>query len=597
MTEVKRELESPTPSPSPRQKRPRISSSNILSDRENSSSSNQAPLRTSSHPDLTSINATIAKLEAELAELRQQQQDDRAHTQSALDVQNSRIEGLERNPTGQVVLDRSSESPRPTADHLNVHGGEPKSNVGTPNKPDLHGATPPAPSPSIPPRNIKTYFLRQLFSREKSWLAHSDNQTWSMRHGTAKNILKIFDENGTSVTALLPNSVNFLEWNRKGHKVIIHKHRDRNVSTALELCVELSSAVQCKKFIRAMKTKCKIKSIPKGLNYMNNAFDTISKTVKHRYRTRSSEQSTRPTEVQADDVPLGRANPARKSANNPSAFEADDGLSVMQNSNIILYDGMPMPTLVQNLPSLEVPELPDNPNEELPYNFLKKVLGGSTIGNGSYAVSAKKVRGAEAPLFPNVKLWTVLNRTCDPLLPRFPAHGARVSGFMQYNNNEDPFPLFIRSGVGYRYYGMYKEPRASDTIGSNDMALILRSVKEHHARLLGTQHKNGKSQKTITTLREMWPPVSVGWWDADTRTMIDYNGDLEEEHGEFEVLKRLITEEEAENITPDEILAAFDTPDYELPPSARLCYEYLQCVSYDKSFYDQLVTRKRQDEA
>ncbi|KAF8849974.1 hypothetical protein BDZ45DRAFT_771007 [Acephala macrosclerotiorum] len=298
MAKVKRELESPTPPPLPRQKRPRVSFSNILTDKENSTSSSRASLRISSHSDLTPVNATIAKLEAELAEVRQQRQD-RTHTKSALDAQNSRIEALQLDLVNRNVADRRSESPRPAEDGPGV---------------------------------------------------------------------------------------------------------------------------------------------------------------------------------------LTRVHAARTSAIRSSAFEADEGLSVMQNSNIILYNGMPMPTLVRDLLSLEVPELPDNPNEEFSYNFLKKALGGLSIGNGSYVVSTKKVRGAEAPLFPNLKSWTVISRTCDLLLPRFPTqHGARISSFMQYTNDEDPFPLFIRSGLGYRYY---KEPSASDTISSSEMALVPRSVKEHHARLL-----------------------------------------------------------------------------------------------------------------
>lgn len=69
---------------------------------------------------------------------------------------------------------------------------------------------------------------------------------------------------------------------------------------------------------------------------------------------------------------------------------------------------------------------------------------------------------------------------------------------------------------------------------------------------------NGKSLKAITALRDMWSKVNIGWWNADTKEMIDYDQDLEEEHGELNVVKRHITEEEAEAITPDQIMAAFN---------------------------------------
>lgn len=57
----------------------------------------------------------------------------------------------------------------------------------------------------------------------------------------------------------------------------------------------------------------------------------------------------------------------------------------------------------------------------------------------------------------------------------------------------------------------------------------------------------------------MWPKVNVGWWSATTSTIVDHDDNLESEHGELEVLKRPISEEEAEAITAEEILAAFNT--------------------------------------
>lgn len=91
------------------------------------------------------------------------------------------------------------------------------------------------------------------------------------------------------------------------------------------------------------------------------------------------------------------------------------------------------------------------------------------------------------------------------------------------------------------------------------MSLFPTSAKEHWAESLGAPGKNGKSLKAITALRDIWPKVNVGWWNASTRTMVDYDENLEDEYGELEVVKRLISEEEAEAITPEEILAAFNT--------------------------------------
>jgi hypothetical protein len=68
----------------------------------------------------------------------------------------------------------------------------------------------------------------------------------------------------------------------------------------------------------------------------------------------------------------------------------------------------------------------------------------------------------------------------------------------------------------------------------------------------------GKGLKNVTALREMWPMVKVGWWDKETRTMIDFDENLEDEQGELEVVKRHITESEAETLTAEQIMAAFD---------------------------------------
>lgn len=110
-----------------------------------------------------------------------------------------------------------------------------------------------------------------------------------------------------------------------------------------------------------------------------------------------------------------------------SSFEPDETLSTVENAHVALYDGMPMPALVRNLPLLDTPDLPEELNEEFSFKFLKKVLGGSPDSLGRYFVSANKGRRAEAPLFPNLRSWAAITRTHNPLLPRFPTqHGARI---------------------------------------------------------------------------------------------------------------------------------------------------------------------------
>jgi hypothetical protein len=131
---------------------------------------------------------------------------------------------------------------------------------------------------------------------------------------------------------------------------------------------------------------------------------------------------------------------------------------------------------------------------------------------------------------------------------------------MQYSEENGLFPLFIRDkdSSAYIYYGHYQEPRWSDRVGSGEMSQFPQYVKEYWAKELGSIPARGKARKHVTALREMWPMVKVGWWDKETRTMINYDEDLEDEHGELEVVKRNITESEAEAITAEQIMAAFN---------------------------------------
>jgi hypothetical protein len=46
----------------------------------------------------------------------------------------------------------------------------------------------------------------------------------------------------------------------------------------------------------------------------------------------------------------------------------------------------------------------------------------------------------------------------------------------------------------------------------------------------------------------MWPRTPLGWWDEGTRTLITYELDFEEQYGEPEILKRVITDEEANRL-------------------------------------------------
>ena len=233
---------------------------------------------------------------------------------------------------------------------------------------------------------------------------------------------------------------------------------------------------------------------------------------------------------------------------------------VVTQINTTLYDGMRMPAIIENHPRLQLPDASNQDEIKLfSFRFLKEMFGGAVLSHGSYSTASNNKPKGEAPRsFPAVREWAAFGREYEPLLPTLPTqHGVKISSFMQYAEDARPFPLFIREkdSSGYVYYGHYQELRRSDRVGGCEMSQLPQYVKEYWAEELGSR---GKGLKNVTALREMWPMVKVGWWDKETRNMIDYDENLEDEQGELEVVKRHITENEAEALTAEQIMAAFD---------------------------------------
>ncbi|TGO11372.1 hypothetical protein BTUL_0111g00220 [Botrytis tulipae] len=213
-------------------------------------------------------------------------------------------------------------------------------------------------------------------------------------------------------------------------------------------------------------------------------------------------------------------------------------------------------------------------------------LGGSSIANGWF-----ESKGIGRAL--QVHLYALLNREFDPLVPRVPGtHGAQITPELHFSIIKR-FPLFIRDSghSGFRYYGTYKVMR-SDFLGHNEMLEVPEHVKNYWANRLGNLPTCGlKSGPTVGILKEMWPKVPTGLWDASKKEMTSYtngHGNLEEG---LEVLRRSITDEEAQNISKDEILAAFERNDLDDNPGVSMYYEYLECIGYDVDLYQTLVTK------
>ncbi|KAL2061672.1 hypothetical protein VTL71DRAFT_7049 [Oculimacula yallundae] len=272
-----------------------------------------------------------------------------------------------------------------------------------------------------------------------------------------------------------------------------------------------------------------------------------------------------------------------------AAFEADSNLLPPEECTIALYDGMQMPHIIRELAPCEPFHLPANPSERFSFDFLKAIFGGSSTVNGCYTIPT---RHREHRLFPEINSYRVLKAEHEPLLPRYPEqYGAQLSClFSDEDGLEQDFPLFIcdgGAGTGYRYYGTYGEPRASDLLRGSEMCSVSHHVKHFWAKLLGTQTSSGKSRSALDTFMHAWPRVPVGWVDEDSGVFIAFDATREDEFGE--PMTRTITVEEAIYITEDDVMDALNMADYNLRASINLFYGYLQCTGYDARLYAKLV--------
>lgn len=225
------------------------------------------------------------------------------------------------------------------------------------------------------------------------WLDSSNNKTWTMLHNKEKSFLEVLDEQCSSVQKFLTQHLHFCEYGTGTSKVVLHRQRSHDISNDIEIYLDLANSQQLEKFVKEMVGAYKLKSIQKPLlvlpfhlasranhedsrDYMNKVFDNISGGARGCLRTYPSAQSPQPAEEEPDVAPTANTTGARTSVEHPSAFEADEDLATLKTSNTILYDGMPMPTLVQNLPFLKDLVISRHPNEDFPLNFLRKTLGG-----------------------------------------------------------------------------------------------------------------------------------------------------------------------------------------------------------------------------
>jgi hypothetical protein len=254
-----------------------------------------------------------------------------------------------------------------------------------------------------------------------------------------------------------------------------------------------------------------------------------------------------------------RGNGSSVEPSHATDFEEDSDLPTVTEVAIKLYDGMRMPAMIESLPPLQDLQLPEQPSETFSFDLLRKVLGGKAVSSGWWVIPPKT---RERRLFPHLKSYLALNSEYDPLLPRRPGdHGVQLSCILAEVDDEYlTFPLFIRRGQsGYKYYGIYREPRYSDRLGGNEMKQVPKYVKEHWAKQVGAMPREGNPPpKHNETIRAAWPKIPVGWLSNDHKKFFPYQERLEDDFDD-KPLTRSITMDEADEVEEDEILKAFET--------------------------------------
>ncbi|KAI9651322.1 hypothetical protein NHQ30_001361 [Ciborinia camelliae] len=238
--------------------------------------------------------------------------------------------------------------------------------------------------------------------------------------------------------------------------------------------------------------------------------------------------------------------------------------------------GVRMPAVARRLAPIQELQIHPQPNTKFQSRFLHNCFGGRPIAHGWYMTN-----GLDRA-FAKIREDVLLNREFNSIIPRRPgAHGAQITPKLQLTEIGQPFSLFIRDidDINSRYYGTYQDMR-SDCLGHNEIREIPAHVKRHLAQKLGARPANGVKSAPMLAFWRICGSVQVGWWDTERN---EYTNERDNEMEEIELLARAITDEEAQNITEGEIMAAFDRLCTSLGVS--LYYEYLKCVGRDSELY------------
>ncbi|EKG15578.1 hypothetical protein MPH_07244 [Macrophomina phaseolina MS6] len=244
------------------------------------------------------------------------------------------------------------------------------------------------------------------------------------------------------------------------------------------------------------------------------------------------------------------------------------------------------------------------------WDFLRKFLLGKWWSPGFYYHAVSE----GASIIPS-RSYYLLDPSNDPYVPREPgAHGAKLTAFFNPENPEDmdgdsaatafhKVPVFVKAsawacrhnvatdatsdGSRYVYMGMYSQLRYSDKL---DYDRIVEHVPDAIKMYWADQLTDvGRPAWVTEALMKAFEPKP------------EYEGPLPGA-GEDDVVRKEVgthvrglkdwqadARKRVAKLTKEDVLMAFGREDAADPPGLRLWWEYLECVGWERGFYELLV--------
>lgn len=248
-------------------------------------------------------------------------------------------------------------------------------------------------------------------------------------------------------------------------------------------------------------------------------------------------------------------------------------------------------------------------------DFINTLLKGESWSPGMYFSIGPK------PYVLRNRTYYVLDPKTEPFLPVAPGdHGAKLAAFFKSSPEEfhefdddvsssQDVPLFVETmdangKLRYAYYGNYSQTRWSDKLDYDTMMTqVPADVKEFWAEELTS---TAREDWVTDALKNHFFPkpeykgclfATPGNGDNDssvaTEVEAECNKNMDRDVSKYvQELRDWDREAKMKTamIKKDFILSAFQTPDVDELPALRLYWEYLECVSWRKDFYDFMVT-------